>query len=114
MLLAPVPPFPLRAGNTALLLIDAQRFTTVRSEGIGRLVSERGIDREFDEYFLQADAALKNMARLVAACRTHGIAVLHTVLSARNADRSDMSHQMQVSELPLPVGDPRREIREEV
>ena len=54
------------------------------------------------------------MARLVAACRTHEIAVLHTVLSARNADRSDMSRQMQVSELPLPVGDPRDEIREEV
>jgi nicotinamidase-related amidase len=54
------------------------------------------------------------MARLLAACRTHGIAVLHTVLSARNADRSDMSRQMQVSELPLPVGDPRDEIREEV
>jgi nicotinamidase-related amidase len=114
MLLAPIPPFRLRADNTALLLIDAQRFTTVRSEGIGGLASERGIDHEFDEYFLQADAALKNMSRLVAACRTHGIAVLHTVLSARNADRSDMSRQMQVSELRLPVGDPRAEIREEV
>src|SRR5690349_19878358 len=98
MLLAPIPPFPLRADKAALLLVDAQRFTTVRTEGIGRLASERGIDREFDEYFLQADAALKNMGRLVAACRAHNITVLHTVLSAQNADRSDMSRQMQVSE----------------
>lgn len=113
MLLAPTPPFPLRADNAALLLIDAQHFTTTRSQGIGRLASERGIDREFDEYFLQADAALKNMARLVGACRAHRLLVLHTVLCARNADRTDMSRQMQVSELPLPIGEPREEIRDE-
>ena len=44
-----------RAGNTALLLIDAQHFTTTRNQGMGRLASERGIDREFDEYYLQAE-----------------------------------------------------------
>jgi ureidoacrylate peracid hydrolase len=113
MLLAPIPAFPLRADNAALLLIDVQHFTTTRSRGIGRMASERGIDREFDEYFLQAEAALKNIARLVEACRAHRLSLLHTVLCARNADRTDMSRQMQVSELPLPVGDPRKEIRDE-
>jgi nicotinamidase-related amidase len=114
MLLAPIPAFSLRADHTALLLVDAQRFTTIRGEGLGRLASERGIDREFDEYFAQADAALKNMAELVAACREHGIGIVHTVLCARNPDRRDMSREMQASEMPLPIGDPRREIRDEV
>ena len=54
------------------------------------------------------------MTRLVAACRAHGIAIIHTVLCGAKPDRSDVSRQMRVSELPLPVGDPRHEIRPEV
>jgi nicotinamidase-related amidase len=114
MLLAPIPPFSLNAGNTVLLLMDAQRFTTSRREGLGALASERGIDREFDEYYAQVDVALGNMARLLAACRARGMTVVHTVLCGVRADGSDWSRQMRVSGLPLPVGDPRRQIRSEV
>jgi nicotinamidase-related amidase len=114
MLLAPVPPFDVTADNTALLLIDAQHFTTSRSQGLGLLAAERGIEREFDEYYLQAEAALNNMATLVAACRARGLAVMHTVLSGTRPDRSDLSRQMRTSQLPLPAGDPLREIRPEV
>ena len=114
MLLAPVPPFDLTADNAALLLIDAQHFTTSRNQGLGLLAAERGIEREFDEYYLQAEAALANMATLVAACRARKLAVMHAVLSAARADRSDLSRQMRTSALPLPAGDPRREIRPEV
>jgi nicotinamidase-related amidase len=114
MLLAPVPPFNLNQQNTALLLMDAQHFTTTRDQGLGRVAHERGIDRELDEYYLQVDAAIKNMARLVAACHAHGVRVIHTVLNGARSDRSDLSRQMQVSELPIPVGDPQAEIRPEV
>jgi nicotinamidase-related amidase len=114
MLLAPIPPFALGSGNAALLLIDAQNLTTCRSRGLGQLASERGIDREFDEYYMQVDAALKNMTKLLAACRTHGLTVMHSVLCGTRADGSDRSRQMRASGLPLPVGDPRAEIRTEV
>jgi len=114
MLLAPIPPFTLGSDNAALLLIDAQHFTTCRSQGLGQLASERGIDREFDEYYMQADAALKNMTKLLAACRSHRLTVMHTVLCGTKADGSDRSRQMRVSGLPLPVGDPRLQIRPEV
>jgi nicotinamidase-related amidase len=114
MLLAPVPPFSLKAGNAALLLIDVQRFTTSRREGLGRLAAERGIERELDEYYLQVEAALENMAKLIAACRGHGLSVIHAVLCGSRADGSDRSRQMRTSRLPLPVGDPRPEIRPEV
>lgn len=114
MLSAPVPAFRLTGAQTALLLIDAQHYAATRSRGLGLAASERGIDREFDEYYAQADAALENMACLVAGCRAHGVRVLYTVLNGRTADGSDLSRQMRVSELPVPRGDPRDEIRPEV
>jgi biuret amidohydrolase len=114
MLAAPVPPFHLTKENTALLLVDAQYFTTSREQGLGLLASERGVDRELDEYYLQVDAALKNMARLLANCRSRGVRVIHTLLNCARADRSDLSRQLRVSELPIPTGDPRAEIRPQV
>src|SRR5437764_1169459 len=104
MLLAPVPPFRLTPENAALLLIDAQHFTATRTQGLGLLAAERGVERELDEYFLQVEAALKNMARLLAACRAHGLRVMHSLLHSASAD---LSRQMRVSELPIPAGDPR-------
>jgi nicotinamidase-related amidase len=109
MLLAPAAPFALRADNTALLLLDVQHFTTRRDQGLGLLAAERGIEREFDEYYAQVDAALTNLSTLVDACRGHGLRVLHSVLCGR-----DRSRQMESSALPLPTGDPRAEIRSEV
>lgn len=114
MLLAPAPPFRLAEENTALVLVDAQYFTTTRSQGLGRLAGERGIDREFDEYYLQVESALRNMRRLVEACRSHHVRVIHTILNSSSPYGSDISRQFRVSELPVPTGDPREEIRPEV
>ncbi len=114
MLAAPAPPFRLTNENTALVLVDTQYFTTTRESGLGLLASERGIDREFDEYYAQVEAALKNMVKLVAACRSHGLLIIHTILNCAREDASDLSRQMRVSELPVPTGDPLAEIRPEV
>lgn len=114
MLLAPAPPFRLAKENTALVLLDAQHFATSRDQGLGRLASERGIDREFDEYYLQVESALRNMERLVQACRSHHVRVIHTILNSSSQDGNDVSRQFRVSELPIPTGDPREEIRPEV
>ena len=105
MLLEPVPHFSLGAKNTVLLLVDAQHFTTTRSQGLGRLASDRGIDRELDEYYRQTEAALQNMATLIAACRARDVPIMHTVLNCSRPDRSDLSRQMRVSGLPVPTGD---------
>ena len=114
MLAAPVSPFHLTRENTALLLVDAQHFTCSREQGLGLLAAERGIDRELDEYYLQVDSALKNLERLLAACRAHGLRIIHTLLNCAKADRSDLSRQLRAAELPIPAGDPRAEIRPEV
>jgi nicotinamidase-related amidase len=114
MLTAPVPAFRLTSRNAALLLIDVQRFTTRRDEGFGRLAAERGISREFDEYFLQVDAALENTARLLGACRAHGLRIVYTVLSTGAADDGQVGRQLRTTRLPLPGGAPEAEIRPEV
>jgi ureidoacrylate peracid hydrolase len=114
MLSQPTPPFAVVAEVAALLLIDVQRFTTLRDEGLALVARERGIMREFDEYYAQTDAALRNCQRLVASCRTHGLRVIYTVLNAQRPDRSDLSRQLRISGLPIPVGAAMEEIRSEV
>jgi nicotinamidase-related amidase len=114
MLLAPVPPFRLAKENTALVLVDPQRFLTSRDQGLGRLAAERGIGRELDEYYAQAEAAVRGMARILACCRKQGLRVIYTVLSCPDAERSNLSRQLKLSNLPIPVGPPADEIRPEV
>ncbi len=108
------PPFRVTKENAALLLMDAQRFTTQRDEGLGQEAQKRGILREFEEYYAQVDAALRNMQRLLAGCREHGLTVIHTVLNASSANGSGLSRQLKVSGLPIPAGAPEKEIRPEV
>jgi nicotinamidase-related amidase len=96
--------------ETALLLLDAHHYATARERGLGAVASERGIMREFEEYFRLVDAALPNMARLVAAARKHGVTIVHSILSARQP----VSRQLATAQLPLPAGDPAAEIRPEV
>jgi nicotinamidase-related amidase len=114
MLSAPAPPFQLGAENSALLLIDPQRFTTLPDTGLASVAQERGIIRELDEYYSQAEAAIGNMARLLAACRGHYIRTIYTVLNSERSDRSDLSRQLRVIRLPTPVGKAGAEIRQKV
>lgn len=107
------PPFCVTKKNAALLLMDAQRFTTLPDEGLGLEAQNRGILREFKEYYAQVDAALRNMQRLLAGCREHDLTVIHTVLSASPLG-GGLSRQLEVSGLPVPSGPPGDEIREEV
>lgn len=114
MLSRATPPFKLTKENAALLLMDPLHFTTSRDQGLGLAAAERGIDREFDEYYAQVDAALRNTKRLLAACRAHGLGVIYTVLNSQQPDRSDLSRQLRVSGLPIPVGPSTADIRPEV
>jgi ureidoacrylate peracid hydrolase len=114
MLLAPVPAFRLTKENTALVLVDPQHFLTSREQGLGRLAAERGIGREYDEYYAQAEAALRGMARLLSCCRKQGLKVIYTLLNCPDAERSNLSRQLKLSTLPIPVGPPVDEIRPEV
>jgi nicotinamidase-related amidase len=108
------PPFRVTKENAALLLVDFQRFATQRDEGLGQEAQQRGILREFEEYYAQVDAALCNVQRLLAGCREHGLPVIHTLLHSDPVGGRNLSRQLEVSGLPLPTGAPEDEIRPEV
>jgi nicotinamidase-related amidase len=108
------PAFRVTGSNAALLLMDAQRFTTQRDEGLGLEARRRGILREFEEYYAQADAALRNMQRLLTGCREHGLTVIHSVLNASSANGRLLSRQLEVSGLSIPTGVPEDQIRPEL
>jgi nicotinamidase-related amidase len=85
MLFPPVPAFPLRDGNAALLVLDLQPFMTDRTVGLGQRAAERGIARELDEYYEQVGYALRNTADLVRAFRGAGLPIVFTRLAAASA-----------------------------
>jgi nicotinamidase-related amidase len=114
MLSGPTPSFQVTSAEAAVLVMDAQRFTTLKDEGLGRLASERGILREFEEYYLQVDAAIRNLEALLGASRDHGLQVLYTLLLAGGCDGAGVSRQFRAARWPLPSGDPVLEIRKEV
>ena len=82
MLFPPVPAFPLRDGQAALLVRDYQPFRTDRAVGLGRMAAERGIARELDEYYEQVEFGLKNTADLVQAFRAADLPIVFTRLAA--------------------------------
>jgi len=71
-LLPPTPPFDLRDGRTAVVVLAVQGFTVDRRLGFGALAAERGIEPELDEYFDQVGYVLRNLADLLGAGRAAG------------------------------------------
>lgn len=114
MLSGPTPPFAVSRADATVLVMDVQDFTTREDQGLGRLAGERGILREFEEYYLQVEAAIRNLQGLLDVSREHGLQVLYTLLHAGRADRTDLSRQLRVAGWPIPAGDPLEEIRPEV
>ena len=114
MLSGPTPPFEVSRADAAVLVMDVQDFTTREDQGLGRLAGERGILREFEEYYLQVEAAIRNLQGLLDVSREHGLEVLYTLLHAERTDRTDLSRQLRVAGWPVPARDPLEEIRPEV
>lgn len=114
LLSASVPPLRVGVDNAVFLLLDPQRFISIPEAGLGQEARERGIFREFGEYFEQADVAITNMAQLLSSCRKRGIQVMYSVLGAQQPDWSDLSKQVRLTGLPIPTGAPGADIREEV
>jgi nicotinamidase-related amidase len=98
MLMRALPLAKVGPGSAALVLIDVQAFTASRDGEMAREAGRRGITGEFDDYFSQVDAALRNIPKLIAACREAGIAIAHVRVS-RDAG---LSRQFEMSGLARP------------
>lgn len=111
MLMRAMPLETLDPRRVALIVLDAQHGTTSRDGGFFREAKTRGIAREFDEYVAMGEAALGNIALLLAACRARAATVVHSVLTSGPG----LSRALALTRLPLPaVTDPVTEIRPEV
>ena len=98
MLMRPMPLAPVTSEKAALVLIDLQGFTASRGEGLATEAVRRGVLGEFDEYYEQADAAVRNAARLLDAARAASIPVCHVRVAAGD----DLSRQFRRSGLDRP------------
>ena len=85
---------PIVAGETALLIIDAQNW-----------VMEEGNHGSRPEFYEDAHGqAIPNIARLIASCRTVGIEVVYTVVENLTADGRDRSLDYKLSDFFVPKG----------
>ena len=111
MLLAPLPITRATADRAALVIVDAQASMTSRDTGLGGEARLRGVEREFDEYFRQVDAAIPNMVRLADAVRRGGGLVVHSLMCGGPG----LSRQLRLGRMPLPEpGDAAAQITPEL
>jgi len=104
MLVAPIPVERLQIDNTALMLIDFQKYTCNRNYGLGVLAAERGITPELAEYYSQVDAAVESSSMLLDSCRQNGVKVIFSYQHAGSAGEN-VSKQFKISKFPIPRGD---------
>jgi nicotinamidase-related amidase len=113
MLSAPLPLEPLHKEKAALILMDFQKYTCSRKDGLGMLAEIKGITPEMDEYYRQVDAAVENAFHLLESCRNEHVTVIFTYLHSAES-KKDISRQFQTSELPIPMGDLESEFHKTV
>jgi nicotinamidase-related amidase len=111
MIQGPLPRYRIAAEDTALVIVDMQAYAGSRDHGIGVTLREKGLERSFDYYFDRVDLIVPNIQRLMAACREHGIEVVHLISESYTDDCRDFSHEWKKQDLYAPRGsnpiDPR-------
>lgn len=95
---------PVRPGETALLFVDVQNFST---EGGGEYagIAPAVLRRRYGYFFRELrDRAVPNMVRLQHAAREVGIEVMYTVIESLTEDGRDLSLDYKISGLFCPRG----------
>ena len=110
----PLPFYELRAGSTALLVVDMQYLDAHRDYGMGRLAHEHGLEAELEPYFAAVDAIVPRIASLIETARVAGIPVLHCRIASALADCSDVSRQHRDLHIFAPPGSREAEILDEL
>jgi len=96
---------PIDPDHAALLFIDVQNYNARPDGGTYKAMTEAAREEKYGYFLRQMDGvAIPNMQRLQAACRSHGIEVLYTVIESLTADGRDMSLDYKISDLFVPRG----------
>jgi len=89
---------PYKRGETALLLVDMQRIWL--EPGLDPHHPERGADHYF--YSQTAITTIPNNERLLAAARTSGVEVIHTIIQSLTEDGRDRSLDHKLTPIHVP------------
>jgi nicotinamidase-related amidase len=105
----------LRAGDTALLVIDLQYGDAHADYGVLRRMRERG-DEEIAAYYIDRleTLVIPNVRRLQDVCREAGIEVIHTKIESLTEDGRDRSLEHKRLNIHHPPGSIDARFREEV
>ncbi|MGQ0570244.1 MAG: cysteine hydrolase family protein [Armatimonadota bacterium] len=63
--------------RTALMIVDMQNYCACAGKGIWTLAHERGMGSELEYYYKRLDLVVRNLERLLRACREQSIEVIH-------------------------------------
>jgi nicotinamidase-related amidase len=93
---------PYRRGETAILFVDVQKLYC--TPGLDPAHPERGPDHYY--YRRLRETVIPNQSRLLAAARSAGVQVLHTIIEALTRDGRDISLDHRLSNILVPKGAP--------
>jgi ureidoacrylate peracid hydrolase len=109
-----IPDEPLKASETALLVVDVQRAVADPEFGLGRLAREKGVLEQSSWYYESIRQALPRMRLLQDACRGAGIEVLFTRIQALSRDGRDLMPGYRIGGMKVGRGSPEAEILPQV
>lgn len=100
-----LPESKVKAGSTALMIIDMQYVDADRDHGIGLDGQKRGWTDEMEYYFSRLETlVVPNIKQLLDACREAGIHVVHVRVMNLAGDSSDTSWRYRMFGILVPPG----------
>ena len=105
-ILPPALQLPLARDNTALVLVDGQRFACDPALGLGALALAKGRADTLTDYYGRVETALAGMRHLLQACRAQDLLVIHVRTGGRLPGGRDLSRKLQTQGLAFGLGDP--------
>jgi ureidoacrylate peracid hydrolase len=85
----------ISAAATALVLADFQRFTCDPNVGLGAAAEANDSLNALSGYYERVDQAREEAEKLLAACRSKGLLVLHVRTAGRLPDGRDLSRKLR-------------------
>lgn len=96
---------PVVPDQSALLFIDVQNFGAKRNGAEFVDMPTDELEKKYGWYFKQLETrVVPNMQRLLAACRTAGVEVIHTTIESLTKDGRDRSLDYKITGFNVPKG----------
>jgi nicotinamidase-related amidase len=85
----------ITAANTALLIVDAQRFTCDPACGLGKVVHDRRLFPAVEGYYARVRTAIPNIVQLLEAGRPSNLLIAFVRTAAQTMDGRDLAPRVR-------------------